>query len=589
MIGEFLARAKRGESVYIDEVAAAFQNEACKITCTVALALSGEKRFEILVPRILSSDAEAFLFLKEYVYAWIYNYISVLGGQKVTLNYGIGDDLAREILESINEDFGVGEPKAHRKGYGKSLNVAERVNEALGNPPFCFEIAEQDAAPLLEQRSQTGNAVSKFRSTVESSCTGKLCGMDVGGTDIKVVGAKNGVIRAVKEFDWNPASFSGVEQLILPMIQMVRAIQVALTVPPDSAEEDAQMVRTMLSKDIPLSDMSRIATVLEKRYPPAPLDGIGISFPDVVIDDMIVGGETLKTKGIREHSPDYETEFPALRQLKQRLRDYCTESAPIHLANDGSLAAYTAAVEWAWEESTCQRVPDGVFAHTLGTELGSGWIDERGEIPPIPLEIYNCILDLGSYPARDFALTDVRSVRNFNTGLAGTLQKYTSQYGAYRMALRNLENEAQNEWEKLFAKGFLQQSEQGVFVVTEPKDMRKELLEYLMNLAVAGQPQIEQVFREIGCCLAVTWWITEEILEPKTKSRVLFGRFVKKDRCFQLMQEGAQERRPIEFWAANSSLAFTKLMQDLERDKEHTVAQFGQAVGAAYFAQSAQA
>jgi hypothetical protein len=37
-----------------------------------------------------------------------------------------------------------------------------------------------------------------------------------------------------------------------------------------------------------------------------------------------------------------------------------------------------------------------VFAHTLGTELGTGWIDETGAIPQIPLEVYNCVIDLGN-------------------------------------------------------------------------------------------------------------------------------------------------------------------------------------------------
>jgi len=67
---------------------------------------------------------------------------------------------------------------------------------------------------------------------------------------------------------------------------------------------------------------------------------------------------------------------------------------------------------------------------------------------------------------------------------------------------------------------------------------------------------------------------------------VLFGRFVKHKRCFELMQEGANARNPVTFVAGDGNLAFTPLMLDLKNDPAHTVAQFGQAVGAAYFAAS---
>jgi hypothetical protein len=49
------------------------------------------------------------------------------------------------------------------------------------------------------------------------------------------------------------------------------------------------------------------------------------------------------------------------------------------------------------------------------------------------------------------------------------------------------------------------------------------------------------------------------------------------------MQEGAREMFDIMLDAGDDSLAFTPLMLDLKADPVYTVAQFGQAVGAAYF------
>ena len=48
-----------------------------------------------------------------------------------------------------------------------------------------------------------------------------------------------------------------------------------------------------------------------------------------------------------------------------------------------------------------------------------------GSIPEIPLEVYNFIIDLGSFEQKKYDANDVRSINNFNTGLAGTLHKYT--------------------------------------------------------------------------------------------------------------------------------------------------------------------
>ena len=106
-----------------------------------------------------------------------------------------------------------------------------------------------------------------------------------------------------------------------------------------------------------------------------------------------------------------------------------------------------------------------------------------------------------------------------------------------------------------------------------------------MGQAEAGMPQAEEIFRTIGEYLAATWLETETVLAPAAKSRVLFGRFVKRNRCFQLMQEGAKRICPqLQLIAADDELAFTPLMQQLRAHPNYSVAQFGQAVGAVYFA-----
>ena len=375
-----------------------------------------------------------------------------------------------------------------------------------------------------------------------------------------------------------------MEQVIEPILLMARVVRAAMSLP--NTPQAAALKEQMLKKGVSNEAMQSAVDTCHTIYGEAPLlDGIGVCFPDVVIDDQIVGGETYKTRGIRNASADYETEFRKLSSLQTLLLAQCKPHGKVHLSNDGSLAAYTAAVEMA-HAAEAQSVASGVFAHTLGTELGTGWIDETGEIPQIPLEVYNCIIDLGNHPARAYHELDVRSVNNFNTGLSGTLQKYCSQSGAYRLALRVFETKAPARYAELFDKGFLEQTNGGVFVRQKPDDMRKPLLEHLMRLASEGDAAAEEIFREIGEYLAVTYEESEWMLAPKSRERILFGRFVKHKRCFDLMQQGANAYCPVRFVAGDGTLAFTPVMLELKNDPVYTVAQFGQAVGAAYFAAS---
>lgn len=579
---EFLTRAERGENVYICDVRKAFSGAKSRIVCELTPVIGDGRRWELCIPSA-EGDAER-AFVREYFYASLYNIISAYGGLGMKLAVDPEDAAARELCLSLDDVFQVHVPKNRRSGYGKCLNVTDRINAAMGKAPFSFEMAQASSPEEPAQAQRHSDALSACRLAVNKARHATLCGIDIGGTDIKVVGIQSGRIAAVKEYDWNPAEMTKAEQLIEPILLMARVVRAAMSLP--DTPEAKTLKEQMLKKGVSDEAMRSAADTCRAVYGEAPLlDGIGVCFPDVVIDDMIVGGETYKTRGIRNASDDYEKEFSRLCSLKQLLLRQCRPEGKVHMANDGSLAAYTAAVELAHSPEAA-GVETGVFAHTLGTELGTGWLDETGEIPQIPLEVYNCVIDLGNRPARAYHELDARSVNNFNTSLPGTLQKYCSQSGAYRLALRIFEEQAPKRYAELFEQGFLEHRDGGVYVCRTPEDMRKPLLEHLMRLAAEGDPAAEEIFREIGAFLSVTFEETEWLLAPKSRTRVLFGRFVKHKRCFELMQEGANARRPVRFVAGDGNLAFTPMMLDLKSDPVHTVAQFGQAVGAAYFAAS---
>ena len=59
-------------------------------------------------------------------------------------------------------------------------------------------------------------------------------------------------------------------------------------------------------------------------------DAIGLCFPDVVIRNRIVGGETYKTRGMRENAAlDYEAQFAKITDLCMLLQAYTVPSGVV--------------------------------------------------------------------------------------------------------------------------------------------------------------------------------------------------------------------------------------------------------------------
>ena len=606
MIEQLLTRARADEPIFITEIDLFLG----QLPETIELILELEqidgswREFSLAMPAERDLDPATLDLLRDYILARIYNILSSLGGRCLQVRFDPQYTWIADICGELGSRFGIGQNRKDRSGYGRCVNVIDRMLEHIDsgsgtgsgfkfmmNPPVTAAIER------TSQNDQTGSvALSKFRAAAEDLSGKMLCGIDVGGTDIKVAAAVNGQIACFKEFDWFPAEYTVSHQLIDPIILLVRLVRAQLSLealPGDQATADLNaLLAKALDKHCELTQMNDFVTKAEQALADylVAFDGIGLCFPDVVVKNKVVGGEVYKTRGIRNNpAVDYEVEFAKLSDLDLHLEKFIKPGGQVRLTNDGPMASFTAAVEMAFSDQP-DRVVDGVFAHTLGTELGTGWIDETGSIPDIPLEVYNFIIDLGSYGARQYPCDDLRSINNFNTGLAGTLQKYASQSGAFRLALKYFAATRPDLYADLEKRGFVvkvagPQEQVELVVPTEPVDLRKPFLQHLMDLASkAEDPACDQIFIDIGKFLAVTWAESELILQPKAKSRVLFGRLVKNQRCFDLMQQGARELYPdLVFEVADGSIANTALMRQLEADPDYTVAQFAQAIGAIYF------
>lgn len=597
MFQELLQDAHSGKPLFISDVRARLRGVSATIPLRAILVLpDGEtkKGIDVSVPLTVEMSDAAFEFACLYVLAELYNVLSTLGGVSLHLYFNQSDAAMARLVACVVGEFGVDVPAGMRGGYGRIVNVAERMLNALhpvdSHEPrraFSVQLNDIDEYPgVPEPLAIRAAASSLFRAATRGLEGKALCGVDVGGTDIKVALSVDGALVALKEYDWNPGSYENVEEIIDPIVVMVRLMRLAAT----HVDGIDALVDEVLPKDVGFAKI-REALARGERLAGADLrllDGVGICFPDVVVRDKIVGGEVPKTLGMRANATrDFEEQFAQLTRLDESLRELCRAGGVVRNTNDGPMAAFTAAVELA-ASPAAHDIANGVFAHTLGTDLGTGLVLADGSVPEIPLEVYNLIIDLGNYPACEYPPEDVRSLRNRNTGLAGTLQKLTSQAGAFRLAYELLLESRSDLVADFERRGFLKRREEDgkplVFVPEEPEDMRKPFLAYLMELS-EDEDEVAQVFRDLGEQLAVTCDESERILGTGLTTRFLFGRFVKSPHCFELIAEGAKNRSPdLHFVAADAEMAFTKLMRELEATDGFTVAQFGQAVGAIYFA-----
>ena len=600
-VDSFLESASSGRPVYITDVSDALDGRPDAVPVRLSLCSADQpeaREFTLFLPRPDAASADQSAFIRRYLEARVYNILSTYGGRSLTFHRPVAEKGVTALLSSLDDSFGIGVAKRHRQGYGRCLNVAERMTDALDGATtptasFRFFIEDVDRAPPSRGADApfSGPPLSAMLKEIPGRLAGAAAiGMDIGGTDIKLVVCVDERIVGYKEYDWFPARFVESRQLVDPIVLLARwgraraaAERIA------STERRAALSSGLDSVARAGAREEEIRTAVERaeaRLGPdlVGLDDIGMCFPDVVVRNKIVGGEVYKTRGIRGNPAiDFESDFAQITNLDRKLSAFCRPGGRFRNINDGPMAAFTAALEGA--VSGQRNADDGIIAFTLGTELGTGWLDPAGRLPEIPLEVYNYVIDLGSLPEREFDADDPRSINNFNTGLAGTVQKYVCQSGVFRLALKYFNKNRPDLYDEVFRDGYVALNDGTMSIVTEPRDMRKPLLEFLMHRAAGGSDEtIRDVFREIGEYLAVTCRETKRILGVRVMRPVLFGRVVKDPTCMALIREGASRVSPdLVIEVADDGLAATGLMRQLRDDGRYPVAQFAQAVGAVYF------
>ena len=397
--------------------------------------------------------------------------------------------------EGENREFSIHLPKVEESSefalMGKYLD-ANRMNAAyLLGQIDTTECRMPDTDAILAQMKE-GKPVAGDAPKFEMPEEPLICGIDIGGTDIKLVLVEGDRIRRVLAYDWNPSIATEAAMIINPIYELI---------------------------EMAANGMK--------------LDGIGVAFPDVVVNNKILDSETAKTEGLRANKDiDYKAEFAKITNLDDFLRPLCKEGAPIRIINDGYMAAYTAYNELKQTEAGREVIKDGVIALPIGTDIGFGWVKPDGTIPNYPGNLYKCVF------------------------------RFDNDEDAHFM----------NQKRVLELAGM-------------PQTNPKPCVDMLISMAEGGEQNAEMIFKNIGSYVGHVIREINYFMQPETNKFLIMGRFAKSEYCFDLMCLGMKDTCPdAVVLQADEGLANTPIMKKLAEIDKTAVAQFAQAVGCIYYA-----
>ncbi|MBT3276032.1 MAG: hypothetical protein HN368_22985, partial [Spirochaetales bacterium] len=240
MISNYITRAQAGESVFITDVREAFSTSLDKETVKCLLSLpDGQhtKFFKIPIPSLTEPDENEMKFIKDYINAEVYNHLTTLGGLKLDVYINENNGWLSKIMRGLPDTFGIGKSRDARSGFGRITNVSDRMLNALYPSDsaaeikaFELKIHNKTAFPGLPKPYKFQAPATTVFSDVTQNIQDKvICGLDIGGTDIKAAIAYRGSLAGMKEYDWNPAVYGTAEELIHPILAIVRLLRAQIS------------------------------------------------------------------------------------------------------------------------------------------------------------------------------------------------------------------------------------------------------------------------------------------------------------------------------------------------------------------------
>ena len=542
---------------------------------------------------------------KRYILAMLNNMVVSFGGASLDIYSDTSDKTLSEILKEAVAEFDLDRNDNYRCGYGSYINYINRMNKFLGLGKFSMSLVdirdwiEMESAlefHLCESASAQRDAEILHRSALEMEGK-RFCSLDVGGNSIKGAVVSGMEIVLTKEHQWFPTGLKTAEEINGHQLLMVRFLSDYAGAVEAGIDTSIGPVSSALESGASCDTLLAAAVYMEERgiSPLGHFDAIVIGFPDIVVFNKIAGGETYKQKGMKLNADiDYESEFLKTSELDNLVRPYAKEKAPVIVLNDANAASYLISVEQSLagespnkdilKKDTIKTIIDehGIFVNTVGTEMGTGFVSRGGTIQYIPLEAYQYVIDLGNADYGMYPLNDIRSINNMNTGISGTVQKYITQLGLFRMTMSWFLEKNPSLVETLAAQGLIHfdPAKDLVEMVMEPINTREKLTWLLTEQMLSEKnPVVEDVFCNMGKAMGVL--IDQDLLIfPEIKPlRIISGGIMASDEAFRLFRDAVRRHNPsYEVIRLDEKAVYAPLLKKLPREKRN----FTVAVGSAF-------
>lgn len=585
--------------VFISDIRKLFENldnnEKQILVLHLIINEKGDYRnINLKLPKFEEDNKQLLNLVERYILATLNNLLISFGGVKLKIYLNMDNQALISIVKNAVHEFSINSNDNNRKGYGSYINYINRINNLLGREKFSVEYIDMSLYQIPEESKgykiyspQNIEREAEYLRRSATELKGKLfCGIDIGGNSIKAAAVVNGEIALVKGYRWFPDAYKTADEINNPVLMLIRFMR-AYLIYKDMHKDDPLLLAQseVFEENASYSCIEKYTKDMEAltNKDLCIFDGIAIGFPDIVINNKVSGGETPKQRGIRESSGvNYESEFLKMSHLNALAEQYIKPDGKVVVLNDGNLASFIVSVEQAFSDEG--RIGDnGMFAHTIGTDLGTGFISKTGTIQEIPLECYQYVIDLGSLQESQYIAKDVRSIRNLNTGIPGSVQKYVSQIGMLRLAIKNIKQYNSKLYNNLFEKGYLQKiqldEQETLIIPTEPIDKRGELTRYLIELLNEGNTEIEKTFLEMGEMLGKTIEETKFFFPEIPTSRLISGGIVANDTCFNLLRKGVQRvNKKYEIKRLDEDVVESPLLKRLDIKDRNYIS----AVGAVY-------
>ena len=561
--------------------------QCCEMVICIRLGSDGRCRWlTFLMPsdRFLSEFSN---LAERYLLAMMNNMVVSFGGEIMELYFPTNNSHLVGLCQSAAKRFQVDTLSHKRTEYGTFVNYINRINKNAGLSPFRIILKDislwqtpssSSIAKIYEPRGDIDE-----RETLRRAATllnGKcFCSLDVGGNSIKCAVVRDGNVLLLKEHKWFPAGCKTADELLGPILSLTELLRGCAAL----CDKSNERVNAILSKEYSDAELSEPVKELAKEEESQGFffDAVVIGFPDIVISNKISGGETSKQTGMKKHSGEnYERDFAKTVNLDDMVRRHVKPDGAVVVLNDGNAAAFVTSVELAFSQD-CVVDDNGMFANTIGTEMGTGFISPAGTIQSFPLEGYQFVVDLGNTDYTKYSPKDIRSINNIGTGIPGTVQKNITQLGLFRLAIVGLMERDPNAFHQLVDKGFLNNDERDdlLTINMQPVDMRGALTRELFTMTEQGHPVLLDTFAAMGKVMGVHIDQCRLIFPELSTTRLLSGGIITPDYTFSIMLNSLRQYNPdYNLIRLDEDIMLTPLLKGMAPDQRN----FTVAIGSAF-------